>query len=128
MRRWVVATLLATTLPACAEPPLAAGDLNHRRWTATAEGGGQLSLAFGERLFFEFVDGCRSVHGFARIERGRLVFEAQDGSGQPCDANRGPLNPDSLLAAPWQVTLPADGSLNLRQGELHTTLQRDDWR
>ena len=120
--------LLIVSLPACAEPPLQAQDLNHRRWTSPLESGAQLSLAFGERLFFEFEDGCRKLHGFARLEQGILQFEASGGSGQPCDLNTGELNPDSLVADSWQVSLAADGSLKLRQGEAQFTLGRDDWR
>ncbi len=50
------------------------------------------------------------------------------GSGQPCDRNPSGLNPDSLLAAPWQASVLEDGSLQLRQGELQFTLAPNDWR
>ncbi len=80
--RLLASLALAAALPACAEAPsLQPSDFNHRRWTLALEQG-QISLAFGERLFFEFEDGCRKVHGFARLQRDRLAFEADGASGQ----------------------------------------------
>ena len=112
------------------------GDLQHHRWVLETRN--QIAvddqnwplvpvLDFGDRMFVEGADGCRTFNGFAVLSDERIVFDNFTFGESQCKADRDSQGLFSITGA-WIIRIGEAKSLVLEASGMVLMFERDDWR
>ncbi|MBT8127247.1 MAG: META domain-containing protein [Gammaproteobacteria bacterium] len=112
------------------------GDLQHHRWVLIKRDNQPTKiddwpvppvLDFGEKLFVEGGNGCRSFNGFAKLVGDKLVFDQLEFGDVQCDTGDAAFGLYSIGGA-WKVRIEASQQLILESTSSTLTFKQDDWR
>ena len=112
------------------------GDLQHHRWILTTHNQAPVGehdwpvvpvLDFGERMFVEGTDGCRTFNGFARLTDERIVFDNFTFGDNRCKDGRDVQGLFSIAGA-WDLRTEGANTLVLEKPGMVLRFERDDWR
>ena len=112
------------------------GDLQHHRWVLETRNQKAVDerdwpvvpvLDFGDRMFVEGADGCRTFSGFAVLSDERIVFDSFTFGENQCLAGRDSRGLFSIAGA-WVIRIDEAKSLVLEAPGTVLKFERDDWR
>ena len=112
------------------------GDLQHHRWKLVKVNGEPVAdndwpmvpvLDFGERLFVEGNDGCRTFSGFAALTGQTIAFQGLEITKTRCDDSR--YVKDSFsIDGEWKLSISESAYLRLENERWSLVYKLDDWR